>query len=185
MDNKKELIKECLLGNRAMQNKLYAEFASTMMALCLRYAKNRHDAEEILQEGFIKVYACLHQYQFKGPLDAWIKKIMVNCALQKLKNKKPLYQIVHSEDTNEEFADEDMILDNIHAKELILMIQALPQMCRIIFNLYVFEGMKHREIARLLNISEGTSKSHLHDARRFLQNKLQRQFIVLNINSGA
>jgi RNA polymerase sigma factor (sigma-70 family) len=168
-----------------MQNKLYAEFASTMMAVCLRYSKTRHDAEEILQEGFIKVYTCLHQYKFKGPLEAWIRKIMVNCALQKLKNKKPLYQIVHSEDITEEFVDEALVLDNINTKELILLIQSLPPMCRIVFNLYVFEGMKHREIAKLLNISEGTSKSHLHDARILLQRKLQKQFIVSNINSGA
>jgi RNA polymerase sigma factor (sigma-70 family) len=185
LESKKELIRECLSGNRVMQNKLYAEFASTMMAVCLRYAKNQHDAEEILQEGFIKVYTCLHQYQFKGPLEAWIRKIMVNCALQKLKNKNTLYQIVHSGNITEEFADEALILDHINAKELILLIQSLPQMCRIIFNLYVFEGMKHREIAKLLNISEGTSKSHLHDARMLLQRKLQKQLIVLNINSGA
>jgi RNA polymerase sigma-70 factor, ECF subfamily len=168
-----------------MQNKLYGKFAPAMMAVCLRYAKNRQDAEEILQEGFIKVYACLHQYQFKGPLEAWIKKIMTNSALQKLKNKKPLYKIVHAEDIMEEFIDEAMILDHINAKELILLIESLPQMCRIIFNLYVFEGMKHREIAKLLNISEGTSKSHLHDARILLQNKLEKQFIAVNINSGA
>ena len=168
-----------------MQNRLYAEFAPAMMAVCLRYTKNRYEAEEILQEGFIKVYTCLHQYQFKGPLEAWIKKIMVNCALQKLRNKKTLYQIVHSENLAEECVDEALALDNINAKELILLIQGLPHMCRIIFNLFVFEGMKHREIAKLLNISEGTSKSHLHDARILLQNKLQKQFIVLNINSGA
>jgi RNA polymerase sigma factor (sigma-70 family) len=168
-----------------MQNKLYREFASAMMALCLRYTNNRHDAEEILQEGFIKVYTCLHQYQFKGPLEAWIKKIMVNCALQKLKNKKTLYQIVRSEDITEEFVDQALVLDSMNAKELILLIQSLPAMCRLIFNLHVFEGMKHREIAKLLNISEGTSKSHLHDARILLQRKLQKQLIVLNINSGA
>jgi RNA polymerase sigma-70 factor (ECF subfamily) len=185
LDNKKELIKECLSGNRVMQNKLYAEFASAMMAVCLRYTKNRYDTEEILQEGFIKVYTCLHQYKFKGPLEAWIKKIMVNCALQKLKNKKLLYLIMHAEDITDKFVDEALVLDHINAKELILLVQSLPTMCRIIFNLYVFEGMKHREIAKLLNISEGTSKSHLHDARILLQRKLQKQFIVLNINSGT
>jgi RNA polymerase sigma-70 factor (ECF subfamily) len=169
-----------------MQNKLYAEFASTMMAVCLRYAKNRYDAEEILQEGFIKVYTCLHQYQFKGPLEAWIKKIMVNCALQRIKNKKTLYQIAHSADITEEFVDETRVLDHINAKELILLIQSLPAMCRIVFNLYVFEGMKHREIAKLLNVSQGTSKSNLHDARILLQHKLQKQqLIALNINSSV
>ena len=168
-----------------MQNKLYEQFAPVMMAVCLRYAKNRQDAEEILQEGFIKAFTCLHQYKFTGPLEAWIKKIMINCALQKLRNKNLLYKVVPADDISEEYIDKDLVLDNINAKELIQLVQGLPIACRLVFNLYAFEGMKHREIARLLNISEGTSKSNLHDARILLQRKLHEQIFVANINSGA
>lgn len=168
-----------------MQNMLYAKFADTMMPVCLRYSKCRQDAEELLHEGFVKVFTCLHQYKFKGPLAAWIKRIMVNCALQRLRSQSVLYSVIHPEDCAAEIADRDIILENIHAKELIHMIQNLPAMYRLVFNLYVFEGMKHREIAALLNISEGTSKSNLHDARMLLQNMLQEELRFININSGA
>jgi RNA polymerase sigma-70 factor (ECF subfamily) len=92
---------------------------------------------------------------------------------------------VHSDDIAEKFVDKDVVLENINAKELIQLIQNLPTMCRLVFNLYVFEGMKHREIAGLLNISEGTSKSNLHDARILLQGRLHENVALLNINSGA
>ncbi len=185
LNNEQELVKDCISGNRMMQNKLYAQFASGMLVVCLRYAKNRQDAEEILQEGFIKVYTRLDQYKFKAPLEAWIKKIMVNCALQKLRNKNLLYRAVHPDNITEELVDKDLVLDSINAKELILLVQDLPTMCRLIFNLYVFEGLKHREIAKLLNISEGTSKSNLHDARILLQRRLYEQNAFITINSGA
>lgn len=168
-----------------MQNKLYAQFASVMMVVCMRYAKNRQDAEEILQEGFIKVFTCLHQYRFTGSLEAWIKKIMINCALQRLRSKNVLYKVIPADDMTEECIDKDLALDNINTKELIQLVQGLPTVCRLVFNLYAFEGMKHREIAKLLNISEGTSKSNLHDARVLLQRRLHEQIFVANINSGA
>jgi len=168
-----------------MQNKLYAQFAPSMFAICLRYSKNRQEAEDILQDGFIKVFTCLDQYKFKGPLKAWIRKIMINCALQKLRNKNLLYLVVQPDNIAEEFVDKSLIVDNINAKELILLVQDLPTMCRLIFNLYVFEGLKHREIAKLLNISEGTSKSNLHDARKLLQRKLGEQISIKNINSSS
>ncbi len=185
LDNERELISECISGNRIMQNTLYAQFASVMIVVCLRYAKSRSDAEEILQEGFIKVFTCLHQYKFAGSLEGWIKKIMINCALQRLRNKNLMYPIVHAEAAAEELGEKDGILEGITAKELILLIQNLPNMCRLVFNLYVFESMKHREIAKLLNISEGTSKSNLHDARILLQQRLSKQNSFINLNSGA
>src|SRR5262249_40655631 len=102
-----------------------------------------------------------------------------------LRNKNILYSVIHSDDITENFVDKDIILENINAKELIQLIQALPTMCRLVFNLYVFEGMKHREIAGLLNISEGTSKSNLHDARVLLQSSLHESINFININAGA
>lgn len=185
MNNEREIVKQCIAGNRMVQNELYAQFSSVMMAVCLRYAKNREDAEEILQEGFIKVFTCLSQFKFNGSLEGWIRKIMINCALQKLRNKNLLYVVVHPQHEAEEFADKDLILDGINAKELIKLIQNLPTMCRFVFNLYAFEGLKHREIAKLLNISEGTSKSNLHDARSLLQRRLLKQNSIINIISGA
>jgi len=168
-----------------MQNKLYEQFAPEMFALCLRYAKNRNDAEEILQEGFIKVFTCLDQYRFRGVFRAWIKKIMINCALQRLRNKNSMYRIIPSDTITDECCESEFILDRINAKELISLVQSLPTMYRLVFNLYVFEGFKHREIAELLHITEGTSKSNLYDARMLLQKKLQQRSSFVNINTGA
>ncbi len=184
LDNVTQIVNECIAGNRSMQNKLYQHYPPGMIAVCLRYNKNRQDAEDILQEGFVKAFTCLSQYKFKGSLEGWIKKIMINCALQKLRNKNLLYPIVCQEHEAEEFADIDLILDGINVKELILLIQSLPVMCRLVFNLYVFENMKHREIAKLLNIPEGTSKSNLFDARIRLQHMLLKQNLITNINSS-
>ena len=168
-----------------MQNKLYAQFAPVMFGICLRYANSRHDAQEILQEGFIKVFTCLSQFKFKGSLEGWIKRIMINCALQKLRTKNFLHSVDSIEKVSENFADTDSVLDYINIKEMLLLVQKLPTMCRLVFNLYVFEGMKHHEIAELLNISEGTSKSNLHDARVLLRQWLTKQLAFVNANTGA
>ena len=171
LDNLKELVKECIAGNRSMQNKLYKYYASLMMGVCLRYSKSRAESEEILQEGFIKVFTCLHQYKFRGSLEGWIKKIMINCALQKLRGKSSLYPVINIDDVSERLIDMDA-MTGLHAKELLALIQNLPTMCKLVFNLYAFEGFRHREIAQMLRISEGTSKSNLHDARMILQKQL-------------
>ncbi len=185
MPTDKELIQESISGNRAMQNKLYQKFAPAMMGLCLRYSKGSHDAEDILQEGFIKVFTCIKQYSFKGSFEGWIKKIMVNCALQRLRNKNLLYPVSTTGYCEDEPFDANAILDAISTKELLSLIQGLPPMCRIVFNLHVFEGLKHKEIADMLEISEGTSKSNLHDARKMLQRKLSDQNVLFNLKSGA
>ena len=166
------LVKECIAGNRCMQNRLYMLYASRMMGVCMRYAKSRQDAEEILQEGFIKVFTCLAQFKFRSRLETWIKKIMINCALQKLRDKHSMYPVLNIETVTDKYEYEDLIFSGIHEKELVALIQQLPPVCRIVFNLYVFEGMKHNEIAQLLQISEGTSKSNLFDARAILQRRL-------------
>jgi RNA polymerase sigma factor (sigma-70 family) len=185
LDNERQLVRACISGDRVMQNKLYKHFAFIMMPVCLRYAKTRQDAEDILQEGFIKVFTKLDQYKFKGPLEGWVKKIIVNCALQKFRDKHRLYNIIDSNIAAEEFADKETTFDRINAKDVIKYIQALPNMYRLVFNLYVFEGLKHKEIALLLGISEGTSKSNLHDARRILQNRLHEETYASNIKAGA
>jgi RNA polymerase sigma-70 factor, ECF subfamily len=171
LDNLKELIKDCIAGNRSMQNKFYKYYASRMMGVCLRYSKGHAEAEEILQEGFIKVFTCLHQYKFRGSLEGWIKRTMINCALQKLRNKSSLYPVVNIDEVSERYIEVDT-MTGLQAKELLVLIQNLPAMCKLVFNLYVFEGFRHREIAEMLHISEGTSKSNLHDARMILQKQL-------------
>ena len=140
-----------------------------MFIVCLRYSNNRNEAEEILQEGFIKVFEFLHQYKFNGSFEGWVRKIMVNCALQKFRSKSNMHAVVDIETIAVEQKSSDDIIGQLGTKELLRMVQQLSPAYRTIFNLYVLEGMKHREIAEQLGISEGTSKSNLFDARAILQ----------------
>ena len=164
-----QLIEACIKGERQSQSRLYGMYVQKMFVVCLRYSKNREEAEEVLQEGFMKVFEFLHQYKHEGSFEGWMRKIMVTCALQKYRNKGKLHPLVNLDHTTVEFGANEDITAKIGTKELLKMVQNLPPAYRIIFNLYVFEVMKHREIAALLGISEGTSKSNLSDARAILQ----------------
>jgi RNA polymerase sigma-70 factor (ECF subfamily) len=138
----------------------------------MRYAKNREEAEEILHEGFYRVFRYIHQFKNTGSFEGWIRKIMVNSALQRYKYKSHLHPAIHIVSDENDLPDHTDILSDLNAKELIQLVQSLPTACRLIFNLYVFEGFKHREIAKMLGISEGTSKSNLSDARTILKKAL-------------
>ena len=176
------LIQACIDGDRHSQSQLYELFAPTMFVVCLRYSANREEAEEILQEGFLKVFEFIHQFRFAGSFEGWIRKIMVNCALQKYRSKKHLHALVNIEATDFDDLYDDDIITQLNTKELLKMVQLLSPAYRMVFNLYVFEGMKHREIAEQLNISEGTSKSNLYDARKILQRLVNNSFKVAKQN---
>jgi RNA polymerase sigma factor (sigma-70 family) len=172
-DSEQQLIKGCIAGDRAFQTKLYDLFAARMMGVCLRYANNREEAEEILQEGFLRVFTYIGKFKGSGSFEGWIRKIMVNCALFRYRNKSNIKSVIIRLDaTCYEAVSETDIVSNLEAKELLSLIQSLPAGYRMVFNLYVFEGYKHREIAEALEISEGTSKSNLSDARAFLKKAL-------------
>ena len=171
-DNDLLLINGCMAGDRNSQSLLYELYSPKMMIVCLRYAKNREEAEEILQNGFVRVFKYLGQFKHEGSFEGWIRKIMVNCALQKLKNNLHLKPVVSLDTRDYDLSFRNDILEQISGKELLKLVQTLTPAYRTVFNLYVFEGMKHREIAELLQISEGTSKSNLFDARNILQRKV-------------
>jgi RNA polymerase sigma-70 factor, ECF subfamily len=146
-----------------------------MFTVCLRYANSREEAKDLLQEGFIKVFDCLHQFKFEGSFEGWIKRVIVNNALQKIRSKSHLHAIVSIDDAPQtQTVGQQEILSHLGTKELLQLIQDLPTVYRLVFNLHVFEGMKHKEISKLLGISEGTSKSNLHDARVILQKKVNK-----------
>jgi len=168
-DTEQHLIRGCIAGNRAFQSKLYDLFAPRMLGVCIRYAKNREEAEEILHEGFLRVFTYIQKYNGSGPLEGWIRKIMVNCALHRYRNKSRLHPVIQLNTCWPDTSVESDIFSKLDAKELLLQVQSLPAGYRLVFNLYVFEGYKHREIAEALGISEGTSKSNLSDARTLLQ----------------
>lgn len=141
--------------------------------ICLRYCKNKEEAEDVLQEGFIRAFKYLDQYRSEGPFEGWLRKIMVNCALRKyeqLVKQQPVLDLEGFEDANATLPD---VYSKMGSKDLLALVQQLPPACRMVFNLYVFEGLKHREIAGMLGISEGTSKSNLSDARTLLKQRLE------------
>jgi RNA polymerase sigma-70 factor (ECF subfamily) len=166
------VIKGCIAGDRVFQTKLYDLYASKMLGVCMRYSNNREEAEEVLHEGFLRVFTYIKKFRGDGSFEGWIRKIMVNAALQRYRSKIHLTPVVNIDAADYNTATESSILSNLDAKELLSLVQSLPAGYRIVFNLFVFEGYKHREIAEALGISEGTSKSNLSDARAFLQKAL-------------
>ena len=172
LDTEQLLIKGCIASDRAFQTKLYDLYAPKMLAVCMRYSKNREEAEEVLHEGFLRVFTYIKKFRGDGSFEGWIRKIMVNAALLRYRNKTHLNPVIQSNAAGYDVAAESNILSSLDAKELLLLVQSLPAGYRMVFNLYVFEGYKHREIAEALGISEGTSKSNLSDARAFLQKAL-------------
>jgi len=171
-DGQQAIIKGCIAGDRSSQKKLYDLYARKMMGICLWYAPNREEAEEILQDGFIRVFTYINKFKGKGSLEGWIRRIMVNAALVKYRNKSYLRPVVEYDPEQHEQKSNVSPIEILEAKELVNIIQQLTPGYRIVFNLYVLEGMKHREIAELLGISEGTSKSNLADARIIVKRQL-------------
>lgn len=165
-------------GDRQAQSTLYSFFAPKMFVVCLRYSKNREEAEEVLQEGFLKVFQHLGQFRDEGSFEGWVRKIMVNCALQRLRSNARLAPVLNIESYNEQFVMPSIAESKLSSKELLQLVMTLPPAYRMVFNLYVFEGYKHKEIADLLGISEGTSKSNLSDARMFLQKQLNKKKLI-------
>lgn len=168
-----ELIKACIQEDAAAQKALFVHYSNRMYGVCLRYARNQADAEDILQEAFIKVFGKLGQFKFEGSFEGWIRKIVVNTAL-----KKYTLQRYEKELTGYEWKEKDegssdpAAYGNITQKELLELINQLPDGYRMVFNLYVIEGYQHEEIAELLGIQPGTSRSQLVKARAMLQKQL-------------
>ncbi|MBN1598739.1 MAG: RNA polymerase sigma factor [Bacteroidales bacterium] len=146
-----------------------------MFGVCLRYAGSYQDAEDVLHEGFLKIFEKIYQFQSRGSFEGWIRRIMVNTALEKYRNQ---YKVINIQDNikEPEYDSFEDLTDNITAKELTEFIQALSPKYRIVFNLYAIEGYSHKEISEMLNISEGTSKSNLSRARAILQDKVYKYY---------
>jgi RNA polymerase sigma-70 factor (ECF subfamily) len=174
LDNLVQLIEDCMSGMRHAQNRMYEFFAPRMLPVCMRYAGNREEAEEILQEGFIKVFGHLSQFRREGSFEGWIRRIMVNVALQRFREKARMYPVVSIQEEMVQSSTGNETYSRIGYKDLVELVQNLPPAYRLVFNLYVFEGMKHKEIAEALKISEGTSKSNLYDARLILQREVMK-----------
>jgi RNA polymerase sigma factor (sigma-70 family) len=173
MLGEQELIDGCRKGDRSFQRVLYDRFSRKMMAVCLRYSKSTAEAEDILQEAFVKVFQGIKDFRQESKLETWITRIMVNTALNAQRKKLYLFPMVDVEETN--LTEEEVSISGIHVKDLLDMIQSLPQGCQVVFNMFAIEGYSHKEIAEQLGISEGTSKSQYARARTLLQAKLSKE----------
>ena len=174
MLSEQELIKGCVKGDRAAQKALYERYCRKMMVVCQRYAKSLQEAEDALQEGFLKVFVSLKSFRGDSRLDTWITRIMINTALNAQRQKLYLLPMVEITEVNLP-EDEEISLAAFNLSELIAMIQSLPDGCRLVFNLFAIEGYNHKEIATMLGISEGTSKSQYSRAKSLLKLKLSLQ----------
>jgi RNA polymerase sigma-70 factor (ECF subfamily) len=167
-----DLIYGCLNGDRRMQEELYRRFSPRMYAVCLRYAGNAEEAEDILQEGFIKVFKKLDSFRGDGSFEGWIRRIFVNTAIEHFRRKRYLMPVTEKEENTIE-GKYTSVLDELSAKDIMALIRELSPGYRTVFNMYVVEGYTHKEIADILGISEGTSKSQLSRAKVILQDMVK------------
>lgn len=167
------IIKGCLAGSRRDQELLYRRHAAKLYAVCLQYSGNDDEARDILQEGFIKIFENLIHYKNEGSFEGWMRRIVVNTALEKYRSKHNLYRVDDIDSIPEpDAAPETDDYSGLEAGDLLMIIRDLPPKYRMVFNLYAIEGYSHKEISQMINISEGTSKSNLSRARMILQKKV-------------
>ena len=170
--SEQELIEGCIRNQPAAQELLFKTFSSKMLAVCCRYTVNKAEAEDLLQDGFIKVFSKIELFRNQGSLEGWIKRIMVNTALDALRRNKKLQINDLTEDS--EIPHTGLKPgDQLQARDLMMMIQSLPNGYRTVFNLYAVEGYSHKEIAEMLGINIGTSKSNLARAKAILKDKIE------------
>ena len=169
------IIEACIARNQNAQSVLYRQFFGYAKSVCLRYSSNQNEAKEILNEGFLKVFNNLEKYSSEFPFKAWLRTIMVNTAINYYRNNKKYSQEISFEGIEEPIYDED-IIDKISADEILVLVQKLSPAYRMVFVMHVVDGYNHREIAEILSINEGTSRSNFLKARTKLQSLVQKEF---------
>jgi len=178
------IIKNCKAGKREAQAKLFQLFARKMFTVALVYSKDRTAAEDIIQDAFIKIFDKISQYSGEGSFEGWVRRIVVNTALERYRRENKLYSIDDYQPYEEQLSYNDLI-DNISANELMEIIGSISPQYKIVFNLYALEGYSHKEISQQLGISEGTSKSNLARARKVLQDKVNEMYFLKKKEQSA
>jgi RNA polymerase sigma factor (sigma-70 family) len=166
-----ELMEGCKAGNRQMQEMLYRQTASKMLVVCMRYAKDRMEAEDVLQMGYVKIFQKVKEYRGEGSFEGWIRRIMVNTAIESYRKNLRMLSVVPIEDAYEQPSN-GFDFSRLGMQDLMKVIQKLADGYRMVFNMYVIEGYSHKEIAETLGITEGASKSQLSRARAILQQEI-------------
>jgi len=167
-----ELIKRCKAGECKSQELLYKQFASKMLGVCLRYATDKMEAEDMLQNGFIKVFQKLADYRGEGSFEGWIRRIMVHSSIEHYRKHHKMMQLVELDEAGSEAWVNPLATAKLEANDLLVLIQQLSPGYRIVFNLYAIEGYSHKEIAAIAGITEGASKSQLSRARSVLREQI-------------
>lgn len=170
--NLDEIIRECQNNSIRAQEQLYRLMSAKLFSVCLKYSRSYEDAQDNLQDGFLIIFNKINQYQFKGSFEGWAKRVMINNVLQRYRSEG-VFELV-SENMPEE-ADVEIEADDLSMDFLLGLIQQLPDRYRMVFNLYVIDGFSHKEIAEMMNITDGTSKSNLARARIILKEKIEAQ----------
>ncbi len=174
--NEKQLIKRSASGNREAQQRLYNTYAPKMLGVCRRYVKDVQFAEDVMVNGFVKVFKSLDTFKYEGSFEGWIRKIMVRESISHLRKRQ---FVVYDGEVYEQMANKDIAMaPELDTEYIQLLIDALPDGYRAVFVLFAIEGYKHTEIAKLLGVSESTSKSQLFKARKLLRDKLKEQNII-------
>ncbi|MFN4972471.1 MAG: RNA polymerase sigma factor [Bacteroidota bacterium] len=174
-----DIILGCIHGDRKCQKLIYDRFSGKMLAVCMRYAKDRAEAEDMLQEGFIKVFLNIERFKNEGSFEGWVRRIMIFTAINLYKYRMRKFQ----EDLDHEHVDapyQDDLIEKISVKELLALIQQMPEGYRMVFNLYAIEGYTHNEISQMMGIAEGTSKSQYARARVYMQHVIAKHYQILN-----
>ena len=176
-----QLIQKCKKNDTKAQSDIYKLFSSKLFALCLKYSKNNVEAEDNLQDAFLTIFEKISQYKHKGSFEGWLKRIAINTALQRYRSKG-VFNLVN-EDNVEDTAIEIEDNDDLGIDFLLLIIQELPDRYRLVFNLYALDGYSHKEIAKMLDITTGTTKSNLARARMILKDKIENYKATLKSQS--
>lgn len=170
-NTEKDLIALCIEGDSYSSKQLFELYSGKLMAICYRFARDRNEAEDILQEGFVRIFKKLNLYSGEGTLESWMRRVIINTAI-KYKKRHIIKHNYSDIDNVHHFDSSPSIIDDISKDEIINLIQELPEGYRVVFTLYVIEGYSHKEIAEQLNIGESTSRSQLVKARNMLKSKL-------------
>ena len=169
-----DLITRCKANERKAQELLYKQFAAKMLGVCFRYATDRMEAEDMLQNGFIRVFGKIADYRGEGSFEGWMRRIMVHSSIEYYRKHHKMMQLVDLDEAHNEPAVASLATENLDAKDLLILIQQLSPGYRIIFNLYAIEGYSHKEIAGITGLTEGASKSQLSRARAILRDKITK-----------
>ena len=169
-----DLLNACLVGDRKGQRLLYDRFARKMMGVCMRYTKNQGDAQDVLQDGFVKVFQKLESFKRDGSLEGWIRRIMVNTALDYLRSNKEMRFSVSTDEAAFLLPQESTVMDSLNAENLMALLKDIPTGYKVIFNLFAIEGYSHKEIADELGITINTSKSQYSRARAHILKILEK-----------